>query len=965
MAQNLNSTVNINVTANTSQAERQIRELGNELERINGISAPQNAFAGQFDDITNGANKASDSISNMFSIEKINDIESFALSFGAANVAINATSNVLNIMKEQFEDTLDLITNISLGVGESLVDGLDIAIDTLGSLIEVTKDAIIELKELAAIGAEIQESYFTVFNYLGDEAGTELIEFTNNLEELYGLNADSLIGGMRGILGMVSNMNTTMEESVRIAQAFTSFGNDLAAFSGYNFEEVVGQLESAINLGSIRVTSPIVRALDMTAEDVEVFRQFNTVEERAQFLLEKGEKVRGTYEKWLQTAGGKVQSFNTSTDILSNSVSKLATGIFAAFAPALTTINNLLDKIINKVYNILQLDITSAEGNIADNISDIANSITEVGSAATDTEKKLAKFDDVIQINDNSSNSKLTGNISAKEWQAILDLWNKTNETNRELSEFEKRIGKVWEAIDSGDWEGAGKEINNLFSSLLTEIPWNKIQTGTVNVSTDIADIINGILDDGTLASQIGKTLAKGLNTAVSFASTFAKELDWSDVGTSLFTSWNSFWKNLDSKELGTGIYNWISGGIEAASTFVNDMWNIGTWIDTDGDEIKDKLVNGWELSGFKIADTINSFFGSFTQEDINNAVDSVIGFLDGVFDGIDAFLQTLDVEDIKKKLKQIITNLVESFGEHAEEWGTTLNELITTILDLIEYAIDTADQSGLTTAITDFLNALDIDQILLKWLGIKAKIWLAQMDIMISQMIQSWSEFMSQAWQNLVDFLGAILLFIGGAIVSIVALIWDGLVDFAEVIVEAGAGIIEGVADIGSSVWNGIKSAFDPKKWIDLGKGAFKGLWEGLSSIWDSIKKWWNKNIAKEWFSIEVPDWVPGWGGESYSIGIPKLAKGGIATRSTIANIGEAGKEAVLPLENNTGWMDDLATKLATKINNGSSISSQNIVVDMSGYVKNVYTRAELLEFAELVVEALKLYGANVSMNY
>lgn len=43
----------------------------------------------------------------------------------------------------------------------------------------------------------------------------------------------------------------------------------------------------------------------------------------------------------------------------------------------------------------------------------------------------------------------------------------------------------------------------------------------------------------------------------------------------------------------------------------------------------------------------------------------------------------------------------------------------------------------------------------------------------------------------------------------------------------------------------------------------------------------------------------------------IPMLAKGGIADGATLAMIGEAGKEAVLPLEKNTGWIDTLAEKL------------------------------------------------------
>jgi SLT domain-containing protein len=46
----------------------------------------------------------------------------------------------------------------------------------------------------------------------------------------------------------------------------------------------------------------------------------------------------------------------------------------------------------------------------------------------------------------------------------------------------------------------------------------------------------------------------------------------------------------------------------------------------------------------------------------------------------------------------------------------------------------------------------------------------------------------------------------------------------------------------------------------------------------------------------------------------IPKLAKGGIVDEATLAMIGERGKEAVIPLENNTAWMDILAEKLASR---------------------------------------------------
>lgn len=72
---------------------------------------------------------------------------------------------------------------------------------------------------------------------------------------------------------------------------------------------------------------------------------------------------------------------------------------------------------------------------------------------------------------------------------------------------------------------------------------------------------------------------------------------------------------------------------------------------------------------------------------------------------------------------------------------------------------------------------------------------------------------------------------------------------------------------------------------------------------------------------SFDVPDWVPGIGGKSLGFnlseltwaGIPKLAEGGVTTRATTAVIGESGREAVLPLENNTAWMDALAERIGS----------------------------------------------------
>ena len=46
--------------------------------------------------------------------------------------------------------------------------------------------------------------------------------------------------------------------------------------------------------------------------------------------------------------------------------------------------------------------------------------------------------------------------------------------------------------------------------------------------------------------------------------------------------------------------------------------------------------------------------------------------------------------------------------------------------------------------------------------------------------------------------------------------------------------------------------------------------------------------------------------------LSLPRLARGGIVDRATLAEIGENGREAIIPLENNKGWIKELASELS-----------------------------------------------------
>ena len=147
-------------------------------------------------------------------------------------------------------------------------------------------------------------------------------------------------------------------------------------------------------------------------------------------------------------------------------------------------------------------------------------------------------------------------------------------------------------------------------------------------------------------------------------------------------------------------------------------------------------------------------------------------------------------------------------------------------------------------------------------------------------------------------------------------------------------ANIIQPIAGFFSGLWNGIKSGVDAlvggikQVFSTIGnvlKAPINAIIDAINKVIDSIN------------SLTVPDWVPGIGGQHPNFGkIPRLAEGGIATKATNAVIGEAGKEAVIPLEQNTGnWAGLLARTLADEFQE-QGIGGTGITVYMTNNINN-----------------------------
>lgn len=151
-------------------------------------------------------------------------------------------------------------------------------------------------------------------------------------------------------------------------------------------------------------------------------------------------------------------------------------------------------------------------------------------------------------------------------------------------------------------------------------------------------------------------------------------------------------------------------------------------------------------------------------------------------------------------------------------------------------------------------------------------------------------------------------------AIKTVFEAVWTAIKWYVETYINIVKTVITTVIDtikkVWTTTWDTIKNVAQTV-WESI-SGFFKGavskfgdIFSGLADIiskpfklaFNAVAKFWNNTVGK--LSFKAPDWVPGLGGKGWEVPkIPLLAKGGVVTDATLAVVGEAGPEAVIPLD-------------------------------------------------------------------
>ncbi len=1004
-----------NIGKSANDAKEDIDSFGNGL----------NLFAMTEDEIA-GVNRqveetAEQSNTSGKAIDKLSGITGTAgtkfLSLAGSLVTVGAIVKGVKAGFELFEDTLKDIGEAAISAGQTIGDGFEFAVDTIGNMIDLLGEASDKIRELADEGVELNQKYFVLSRTLGTDKARSANGVLGKIASLYGMDSDNLIDGFNNIERLISKMGLS---AVEAGGAFTKMALDLSAASGEDFTQITDAIQSAITMGKVGKNSSLAKILFASDKELSEFKELNSEVERAQFLFDKAGRANGAMANWMNTASGKVERMNQGFSILNSNVQRLAVGIMSKLAPVIIAITNSVNRLVEALAKLLNIDMEGFDQNyegisydssgLSDNLDDVSDSIDKVSDSANKAKKNLASFDDVIQINDNSSSLSDVGDLadnlddlsSLNETLDLSDFNLDVEESNDELSDFEKHLQKVAEYIEQGKWEDAGKELNTALKEVLEGIHWDDIKKKAAELGKGFAEFINGLFEDEQLGYDIGKFLVEIINTAFTFLYNYLKNTKFAEIGEFFGQLVIGFFENMDSDLIGKTIVEAFNKAIDFIKSFVDEMFEHKVFKDVPKD-----IDTGWELIGYKISEIINKVFADLDAEE---AADTLIKFIDGIFTTLGTLIEKLDTKTIKEKFRKFIRKVFEGFKQNATEWGKTLGEFVQLIIDGIEILIEEYDTSGMRDAIMTFLKNSKLGDLVSEVIKLKIKVWAEEMIIEAGMAIPKFLSFVGECFKTVLAFLGGLLLtlatllfgwaaglgeqlanrlrellrFLGTLLSQGIAII-IGILETAiatiigavlglgarikDAIVGAGRKIIAIITELFTSakekVANGlnvIKNFFSPSRWLQIGKEALQGLWNGLKSVWNSITGWFN-NLTLP--SFKLPEFLGGGKiGGGHIFNIPQLASGGIVRQSTIANIGEAGKEAVIPLENNTGWMDTLAAKVAGQIGNGAGTNGNPVIIDMSKATKQVYTRSEMLAFGREVAESLKLAGFVVSVN-
>jgi hypothetical protein len=729
------------------------------------------------------------------------------------------------------------------------------------------------------------------------------------------------------------NMALSLTKLTANMSSFFNVSQDLASIalkSIYTGEtetlKQYGVVMTEVNLKQFAMEQGITKAYSAMSQSEKVMLRYQYVMNQLSYI---GDDFIDTQDSWANQTRILSEQWKEFLTIIGNGLITVLTPVVKGLnmiVSALISVANTISSILSNIFGIQmqQMSATAAAAeDVAGGYADAADSMRDYTDATKKAAKAakgaLAPFDDlnVLQKDTSSGSSSGSGGSSGGGSGMQIQPVDPSAQTSA-IDQIQNKYKKFFDYINKLK-DNFVKGFQSSWNKLDVSSQFENIRKSAESIKNTLADIFT---DRFVLAS------------VDNFVQTVAYSLG------SMAASVTS---------IGATIAENFVGGM--AIFLENNSWDIKGYIQKMFDVSAD--IAALATEGMEAFANVFSAFGDENGQQITANLIQIFA---------DAFMMV--TENAAKFGKDIIDCIVTPFVENQDALKDALDGLLgvisnltTTISDGVQHVTDKITElydEHIHPFIENVKNGMS------ELLDILIESW----ETYILPILESWAEMFEDTYENhlkpvfdnIMESIGLVIDILNGLwkniLKPIIAWVIKNIMPVVSPILnnlgKSVKGTVDTILDLVNVLLAGIKLVFsalkvlftkDTDKTLRQTENSVRGFVNSVIQLFESmVNKIINgiNSLISGFNSIgfDMPDWL---GGGSWhpslptipTVKLPRLANGGVTTGRTLAEIGEAGREAVLPLENNTGWMDDLASKLASKMPDYSGAKTVVLAVD------------------------------------
>lgn len=552
--------------------------------------------------------------------------------------------------------------------------------------------------------------------------------------------------------------------------------------------------------------------------------------------------------------------------------------IYDVVVPALTVLMNLLARAIAAITQFTAVLFGTTAKQAQKNAQALykqAKATSAAGSAAEEATGRLASFDEINKLQDESSGGGggagagtgplfdwEYGDTPFPDWGEAFDAF---------LDKILGNIPKLKDAFkDFADW------INSHSKKLYDMFTFPVVLEKVEQLGRELAGAFNGLVAQIDWY-QLGQAMGAGLNLALQLLTEFIYTFDWVALGMALAAMVNGLVSEVDWRDFGRLLWAGFKIGLETLAGFLLglDMPQLaraaGNIVKGFFDEMKNTLQRiPWSEIGAQIAAFLDGidWIGA-----LSSVAAAIAAGLNAAIQMLGTLVATLDWAAIGVALGLALNKLFEDidWGSAGKAFSDGLNGMLTLAINFLE----TTDWNAIGRDIVTFLENIDWLSLLLNLATVIGDAVWATIQIAISHTEGHVPEILvaiglivvaiALGIPSIIAGLGPVII---GAIVALVTLViakWDEIAAyFLEKIEECGGnvvlGLLKGIADaiVGIGTWlkehlvdpivNGVKDLFgihSPSTVMaEIGAYLIEGLLQGISEMWHTITDFFGEKL-------------------------------------------------------------------------------------------------------------------------